>query len=800
MAYRGPHSLLTPDSTPLQGYKHTLIPPVCMSPESARMVLLIATLEARDLKGSLLSHEARRAADQALALSPQQRVRRRAAKLTDQLSVSQPELTAASARWGRFGWRPTLTLVVVATLVGAQAQWLTGRVGAEFHILDPWLLFLVLSNSVLVVLGLFGLLTGMGRGLPWIGRSLLNGLSRLELRGANEAARDILTAFRTRWLELAGPMLAAEVRRALHLSSIAMVAGAMISAVLSGVTTAYKATVESTFLSSDQVTQVVTTVLGPPLSLFGGQLPVIPPRSSGTIGDAYPWLAAWGAALLMYVVLPRMVLVVLESIQRSRAAKALARDAMPRSSGPTIDLALMSHTNIGKTSLTRTLLRVDAGEVRDAEHVTTVREGFWMIRTPTVGLRLWDAPGFGRIDHVRKRLKRSAIGAWWQRMRGENLEDRVADEIVRTLEEEADVVAYLVDGSEPPESASHVGSELDVLDHVGVPYLIVLNHVGASTWQEHERLEGIWSRHLASQGRNPPVISLDAHQRCWVQEASLLTAVAKLITAERPLAAQLLPAWWTSQEERLQTTSTALADSLVSIVSLVEHSRAQRDRKDAVERLLEATLRLTDDATRTLLDIYGVSGTTGQLILELLDVEAKAVVPEQDTTTRSLYTVVGSMLSGLVTGLAADVISGGLTLGSGAIVGAVLGAFGGAGASEGLHWVKHRNSHELRWSAEVVRAVFEQQVSLYLAVAHYGRARGIFSREEAASRAESWHGVVHDAVEATWPALEDCLADAHHEEAAERVAETLEIALAQLWPRAAQSLLEARATLAPQEP
>ena len=36
----------------------------------------------------------------------------------------------------------------------------------------------------------------------------------------------------------------------------------------------------------------------------------------------------------------------------------------------TITLSLISHTNVGKTTLTRTLLRRDVGEVRDAAPVT----------------------------------------------------------------------------------------------------------------------------------------------------------------------------------------------------------------------------------------------------------------------------------------------------------------------------------------------------------------------------------------------------------------------------------------------
>ena len=40
----------------------------------------------------------------------------------------------------------------------------------------------------------------------------------------------------------------------------------------------------------------------------------------------------------------------------------------------TVTLSLISHTNVGKTTLARTLLRRDVGEVLDQAHVTEVSE------------------------------------------------------------------------------------------------------------------------------------------------------------------------------------------------------------------------------------------------------------------------------------------------------------------------------------------------------------------------------------------------------------------------------------------
>ena len=48
----------------------------------------------------------------------------------------------------------------------------------------------------------------------------------------------------------------------------------------------------------------------------------------------------------------------------------------------TVALSLVSHTNVGKTTLARTLLQRDIGEVRDEAHVTMEAERDTLIESP----------------------------------------------------------------------------------------------------------------------------------------------------------------------------------------------------------------------------------------------------------------------------------------------------------------------------------------------------------------------------------------------------------------------------------
>ena len=75
-----------------------------------------------------------------------------------------------------------------------------------------------------------------------------------------------------------------------------------------------------------------------------------------------------------------------------------------------IQFALISHTNNGKTTLARTLVGVDVGEVRDAAHVTVFAESHPLLTTDAGdSLHLWDTPGFGDSVRLLQRSRSRAI-------------------------------------------------------------------------------------------------------------------------------------------------------------------------------------------------------------------------------------------------------------------------------------------------------------------------------------------------------------------------------------------------------
>ena len=145
----------------------------------------------------------------------------------------------------------------------------------------------------------------------------------------------------------------------------------------------------------------------------------------------------------------------------------------------TITLTLVSHTNAGKTTLARTLLARDVGEVRDAPHVTTAAESFSLVETADGDvLRLWDTPGFGDSARLARRLAQEGNPvAWFLTQVWDRFRDRafyLTQLAVRNVREEADVVLYLVNAAEDPADAGYLGSELAVLAWMSKPMLVLL--------------------------------------------------------------------------------------------------------------------------------------------------------------------------------------------------------------------------------------------------------------------------------------------------------------------------------------
>ena len=437
------------------------------------------------------------------------------------------------------------------------------------------------------------------------------------------------------------------------------------------------------------------------------------------------------------------------------------------SEGRTINLSLVSHTNVGKTTLMRTLLRREVGEVADRPHVTEIAEGHELLVTPSGDvLRLWDTPGFGDSARLMKRLAMSANPIGWILTQ---VWDRFVDrpffssqQAVRNVRDESDVVLYLVNAAEDPASAHYVEPEMRILGWIGKPVLVLLNQTGPARGEAADRADEMaWSRHLATHVPSHRVTTLDAFARCWVQEDKLLASVAEILPEEkRPALERLRQAWRSRNLEVFQRSMEALAAQLATAATDREIIQGE-DTQGAMKRLASRLDAAVRENTDRLIALHGLSGRAAKGILARMAGEFAVTKPADVRKTG----LIGGVVSGALGGLAADLSAAGMTFGLGALIGGILGAIGAGGAAQAYNMVRGVEEGHVRWSPEFLSQRPAAALLRYLAVAHYGRGRGDWAESE---YPRHWHAVVEDIVrarqgefDAAWAIAEHGAADAH---------------------------------------
>jgi hypothetical protein len=445
-----------------------------------------------------------------------------------------------------------------------------------------------------------------------------------------------------------------------------------------------------------------------------------------------------------------------------------------------ISLSLISHTNAGKTTLARTLLSQTVGEVRDAAHVTLDATAYPLIETPQGdALVLWDTPGFGDSARLARRLRQQGnpIGWFmsqvWDRFRDQTFWLNQA--AVRNTRDQADVVLYLVNAAEEPQDAGYLAPELSVLEWIGKPVIVLLNQTGPRRPRAQElQAENQWREALRQWPQVRAVLTLDAFARCWVQEFSLFDHVAAVLKpAQQAAFARLSQAWHARRmaqfaesmkvlakplaraaldSEPLQPSS--LRDKALRLAGLAgnKETGAQSGAMAAMATRLQQDLQA---GMQQLIAIHGLEGKAAAEAIEQVERDVRVDAPLHEGKAA----LMGGAVSGALSGVAADIATGGLSLGAGMLTGAVLGAFGGVGIARGFNTLRNKSQTLIRWDGAFLQQQVHAAVLRYLAVAHFGRGRGEWQqRSYPAFWSELVGGLVTDhadALEQVWDLRDD---------------------------------------------
>lgn len=425
---------------------------------------------------------------------------------------------------------------------------------------------------------------------------------------------------------------------------------------------------------------------------------------------------------------------------------------MKESRSECVTLSLISHTNVGKTTLARTLLRRNVGVVADRPHVTESNVEYVMVESDRrERLLLWDTPGFGDSARLLKELMAMPQPvAWMTEKVWEGLENRSMwfnQQAIRNIREVADVVLYLVNSAESPADAPYARMEMQILEWLAKPVIVLLNQIGAPrepSTESHEQKR--WEDHLQDFEVVKDVLSLDAFARCWIQEDQLLARVEGVLPFAKRKVFQRLRRLWDQKNREVFRQSMDVVARLLAATCVDSEPLPPRSwpawsvrlplppkwtgeseaRKHGMRVLAERLDHRLAECLNALIRLHELEGRAAEEIARRLAEDYAADQP----VSEGISAVLGAILSGAIGGVGADLLSGGISFGSGAILGGIMGALGAGGAAKGYNLVRGEKEPRLRWSLALIRQLTEHAILRYLAVAHFGRGRGHYRESE----------------------------------------------------------------------
>lgn len=342
----------------------------------------------------------------------------------------------------------------------------------------------------------------------------------------------------------------------------------------------------------------------------------------------------------------------------------------------TVHLIIIGHTNTGKTSLMRTLLRdCDFGEVKNTSATTRHVEAVTLFSKDDTSLvTLYDTPGLedatGVMDYLQEHTNTrldgverlnvflQAVKQGDPKLKGNfTQEAKVVNALLN-----ADIAIYVIDAREP--ILSKYKDELAILASAGTPVLPVFNFVKANrlntqAWQEMLSRRAL---HIVN-AFDTVAFDFDAEMSLWENLAALTHANSfKTLKSERT-------ELWHDMGEY---GSLLIADFLVNVASFSKKIDDSVDANSMLKLMQNSVRQAFDTLTDTLLNLYKFYNTP-------IDNDGIVITGKQqdifdaELLTRYGIRTAGGSFAGMVIGAGIDVATFGASLGLGTALGGVLG-------------------------------------------------------------------------------------------------------------------------------
>ncbi len=397
---------------------------------------------------------------------------------------------------------------------------------------------------------------------------------------------------------------------------------------------------------------------------------------------------------------------------------------------PVLRIAVVGHTNTGKTSLLRTLTRdVRFGEVSLRPGTTRHVEATQLLVAGRPVAELYDTPGLEDSMALMERLTGegpapSTRSQWAERIDAflagdEARAGRFAQE-AKALKQvrQHDVALYVIDAREPV--LGKYRDELELLSHCGRPIVPVLNFVAGEASRE-----ATWRRELARLNLHA-VARFDTVAVDEDSERHLFEKMRTLLDGHEATLTALIEDRQRQRREVIDAAARVIAELLIDAAAAAV--RAPLDPPEAqrqAEQELQQRMRERERACqRQVMERFDFDPEDCRA--EAAPLEAgrwQGDLFGEEALRQAGYRGGGGAGAGAAMGLTLDVAVGGLSLGTGTAVGALLGGALGAGSKQLRRLIDRvRGRAELRLADATLDMLARRQVELVVRLLHRGHA------------------------------------------------------------------------------
>ncbi|HYC43337.1 MAG TPA: GTPase/DUF3482 domain-containing protein [Noviherbaspirillum sp.] len=380
-----------------------------------------------------------------------------------------------------------------------------------------------------------------------------------------------------------------------------------------------------------------------------------------------------------------------------------------------IQVAVVGHTNAGKTSLLRTLTRrIAFGEVSTMPGTTRHVEAVDLKVNGESAVRFFDTPGLEDAVSLLDLMKMldncptppDRVRAFLRGPEARGAFEQEAKVLRKMLEVDAGM--YVIDTREAV--LPKFRAEIEILTWCARPVMPVLNFVRDGRSRKDE-----WLSTLAAYNMHA-CVQFDAVAPFVGSEQLLYHDMATLMRERRADLSRVVEHLEFQRRERLAAARTIVADLLVSLAA-IRHPMTPEDFADAQKRekfigdLRALVLRASRTAVEELLAVYGFrSDDADAAMLPWLDGRWEDDLFDPETLRDASRKLGTGAAVGAAIGAAADIALAGLSLGTATAVGAAIGGL----ASQGWGQFGRRLANKVRGVQELT---LENEV-LYVLAAH----------------------------------------------------------------------------------